>query len=609
MISWLLSFTLILSQLVYANPDIGFRLPSNTHTLSSPSTIEDAEDQIPDPSRRAFLGTAAKASGFVVALLALPWNLLADEPTSLEGNIGSAPEWGVQWLQFKNPQNLSKFDRLIIRVSIAEGEKGKVLVRLQDARTRDDQMGALLMQAFPVVNGKDIVIPLSEFRSLRVDLTRIQRISIHFGRDAWGIPINPSGSAPVSLQEILVSESTSAVQSKPAAQQQPQQQQQTPKTKTTQTTPSKRTYPPNEIPLRQKRIEVKASQLLRNGQPYVIRGVTLGFVPDGMDRLTAELKLYNVGEENIRLMAAAGINTVRTYNAPTKDLLDAFARHGIMVIVGIPNYDDRQVRHKVDIQNGSYLDYIRRFKNHEAILMWEFGNEYNYHPEWFGGNVENWYQILEKASAAAKRNDPSHPVSSAYGELVPSSLVKRMKHVDIWGINVYRGNNFGGLFEQWQRENSGKAMYLSEYGNNQSASEQAQAQTARSLWPELADAINNKQTVGGTWMAWRNEKWKRGGPAENNLGIVKGSPAGAIPKPAYKVFQDAWTKILVFVIGALTALGFKLPAKAQALYEEPLAPDEIVTAQPIPPRQAELVFGPDEDLLPEPALAPLEQSI
>ena len=54
-------------------------------------------------------------------------------------------------------------------------------------------------------------------------------------------------------------------------------------------------------------------------------------------------------------MAAAGINTVRTYTVPPPDLLDIALRHGLRVMVGlawpqhIPFLDDpqlaRQIRH------------------------------------------------------------------------------------------------------------------------------------------------------------------------------------------------------------------------------------------------------------------------
>jgi len=360
---------------------------------------------------------------------------------------------------------------------------------------------------------------------------------------------------------------------------------------------SKQTFTPNEKPLKFQPVTIRGTQLFRGGKPYVIRGVTLGFVPEGMTRMNAELNLHNAGEENIELMAEAGINTVRTYNAPTEDLLDAFAKHGIMVIVVFPNDDDRTVSNKVDImhgnQPGGHLWYVEKHRKHPAILMWEYGNEYNLHKEWFDGSVENWYKILKEASTEVKEIDKLHPVSSAHGGFVPSWLVNSMTNVDIWGMNIYRGDSFRrplwqSLFRQWARKNPGKPMYLSEWGNirttstakrlwaklvqiinlklsnewrnNRTTPDQAQATTAKKLWAELDQAIDNKQSNGGTFMAWQDEDWKPGSAVERTLGIVKSGEVGQkrVPKATWHFFKGTWTKMLIFAASTLSVLGITI---------------------------------------------------
>ena len=60
--------------------------------------------------------------------------------------------------------------------------------------------------------------------------------------------------------------------------------------------------------------------------------------------------------------------------------------------------------------------------------MWELGNEYNYHPEWFDGDIRNWYNAMNNAAQLIHENDSSHPVTTAHGELPDSlalSLVKK----------------------------------------------------------------------------------------------------------------------------------------------------------------------------------------
>ena len=56
-----------------------------------------------------------------------------------------------------------------------------------------------------------------------------------------------------------------------------------------------------------------------------------------------------------------------------------------------------------DILNGTYVDYINKYKDHNAILLWELGNEYNYHPEWFNMNIDNWYLAMNNAAKKIKQ--------------------------------------------------------------------------------------------------------------------------------------------------------------------------------------------------------------
>ncbi|MBM3245415.1 MAG: hypothetical protein FJZ15_06470, partial [Candidatus Omnitrophica bacterium] len=218
-------------------------------------------------------------------------------------------------------------------------------------------------------------------------------------------------------------------------------------------------------------------------------------------------------------MADAGINTVRTYFTPHKDLLDAFAQHGIRVIVGFPNYDDRH-QQGADVARGGYKNYINTYKNHPAILMWEFGNEYNYHPDWFEGNDINiWYRNLEEAARTAIKLDPNHPTSSAHGEAPSPSVLKKCPSVQVWGMNIYIGTDMTEELNNW-RAISDKPMYISETGIDsfndaaKTEDEDAQAKANVLMW----QSINNSRDIcsGVTFMTWQDEWWK----------VEKGNPNG-----------------------------------------------------------------------------------
>ena len=72
-------------------------------------------------------------------------------------------------------------------------------------------------------------------------------------------------------------------------------------------------------------------------------------------------------------------------------------------------------------QDPMLTQYVKKYKNHNSILFWELGNEYNYHPEWFDNDISNWYTALNTAAGKIHEIDKSKPVSTAHGE-IPDSL-------------------------------------------------------------------------------------------------------------------------------------------------------------------------------------------
>ena len=93
-------------------------------------------------------------------------------------------------------------------------------------------------------------------------------------------------------------------------------------------------------------------KFLRLGtERYLIKGVTYGtFAPDDKG-----YQFPDAGQiaRDFGLMAALGINTVRVYTPPRRDLLDIAADHGLRVMIGIPwsqhiaFLDDRSLRRAI----------------------------------------------------------------------------------------------------------------------------------------------------------------------------------------------------------------------------------------------------------------------
>ena len=265
-------------------------------------------------------------------------------------------------------------------------------------------------------------------------------------------------------------------------------------------------------------VTVSERQILVNGVPFTIKGICYHPVPKGSS-------VVNFGKlkEDLALMKEAGINTIRVYE-PIKEkaVLDQIQASGLKVIIGFGYNQDG----KFDILSGTFADYINTWKDHPAILFWELGNEYNYHPEWFGGHIENWYHALNDAAEKIHQIDPSHPVATAHGELPKMETVSLCPNIDIWGMNVYRWDNPEEIFPVWSAIST-KPMYLSEAGAysymaaamngyEKGENERAQADAVRNI---LDDVFRFRNICSGVAIfSFADEWWKAGNNDSQDVG-------------------------------------------------------------------------------------------
>ncbi|WP_221032606.1 glycoside hydrolase family 2 TIM barrel-domain containing protein [Actomonas aquatica] len=170
-------------------------------------------------------------------------------------------------------------------------------------------------------------------------------------------------------------------------------------------------------------------QLLRNGEPYVIRGAG--------------------GYRNLEILRAAGGNTLRTWGAEQlgpdasgEPLLDRAAKLGLNVLVGIwinhprhgHDYGDEAM---LTAQRERVRAMVRRYKDHPAVLMWGLGNE----MEEDGSDPRIW-QELEVLARIVKEEDPDHPVCTVLAGTYNDKLRAMQEHyssLDLLGINIYGG--------------------------------------------------------------------------------------------------------------------------------------------------------------------------
>ena len=274
-------------------------------------------------------------------------------------------------------------------------------------------------------------------------------------------------------------------------------------------------------------VSISARQLLVNNTQYIIKGVCYHPVPKGSENY----RNFDNLTQDLALMKEAGINTIRVYE-PIDDLdvLNQINAAGIKVIIGF-GYDQGG---KNDIVSGTFVEYVKKYMNHNAILMWELGNEYNYHPEWFNGDIKNWYEVMNNAAALIKDVDSNHPVTTAHGDL-PNELALEMgTNIDVWGMNVYRWDDPETMFKEWQ-DVSDKPMYLSEAGADsfmkiakdgyeQGENQQAQADANANI---LDDVFANTDIGSGvTLFSFLDGWWKAGNPNQQDQGGIAPNSTG-----------------------------------------------------------------------------------
>ena len=249
-------------------------------------------------------------------------------------------------------------------------------------------------------------------------------------------------------------------------------------------------------------VYIEDRKMFLDGEEYRINGICYA-----RGEGNGENSGYSYADD-IPLLVDANINTIRTYSAITNTAeLDAFAAAGIKVIM--------------HLNENSYTWYVNQFKNHPAILMWEFGNEFNYNPQWFDNDIQNWYNLLESCASTVKSIDSNHPVSTAHGEVPNSQALNSCPSIDVWGMNIYRWLSPETAINELAAQTD-KAIYISEAG-----ADSFNSNTNSENWQQQADAteiiLNNiiqssDLSIGVTLFEFCDEWWKAGNPNQQDTG-------------------------------------------------------------------------------------------
>lgn len=270
-----------------------------------------------------------------------------------------------------------------------------------------------------------------------------------------------------------------------------------------------------------------------------LRGVTYGpFRPeaDGCEYHTPA-----VAERDFALMAAHGINSLRTYTVPPGWLLDAALRHGLRVMVGLPweqhvaFLDDRRRARDIEerVRRG-----VRACAGHPAVLCYAVGNEI---PapivRWHGARrVE---RFLWRLYSAAREEDGGGLVTYVN---YPSTEYLDLSFADLLCFNVYleRQERLEAYLARLHNLAGDRPLVLAEVGMD--SRRNGVAGQARSLEWQLRTAFAGG-CAGAFAFAWTDE-WHRGGHDIEDWDFGLTDRAGE-PKPALAAVGEVFAQVPV----------------------------------------------------------------
>jgi len=341
-------------------------------------------------------------------------------------------------------------------------------------------------------------------------------------------------------------------------------------------------------------------RLLVNGEPFTVKGVAYSPTPVGESPALGYNWWMDPGTytNDFPMLKEMGANTIRTYGSDaTREALDNAYANGIYVIMG------HWVNYWLDLSDESnrqseiekYLEFVRKWKNHPAVLMWCFGNEveHKYEASGTGRDVTDWYTLLQEACAAIKAEDNMHLTiyshidslgSGGIGDPSVKSDDDSLSALDVWGVNVYRGYSFGSFFDQYASVSS-KPLVVTEFGcdawsgKNGAEDQTTQASYVRNQWLEIeANLAPAGVALGGTVFEWSDEWWK---PEGSNNSIHETTAHWQNPNYTDPNMNEQWWGITAISSGTYQKTPREAYYTLQELWTSASTPDFILSVSPV----------------------------
>jgi GT2 family glycosyltransferase len=258
--------------------------------------------------------------------------------------------------------------------------------------------------------------------------------------------------------------------------------------------------PPRLLPVR-----VRGKFLFAGQEKLYIRGVTYGPFRPGPE---GEYGEPAAARNDFARMAAAGINTVRTYTAPSTWFMDAAAAAGLRVLVGVPWAQHlpflEQKQHFREAL-GSVRQAAVELGSHPALLALSVGNEIpSGVVRWYGYRRIEW--CLKSLCDAAKQEAPASLVTYVN---YPSTEYLELPFLDFASFNVFleRPEQFRRYLARLQSIAADRPLVMTEIGLDSLRHGEA-AQGESLAWQ--VRTVFEAGCAGALVFSWTDE-WHRGG--------------------------------------------------------------------------------------------------
>ncbi len=282
---------------------------------------------------------------------------------------------------------------------------------------------------------------------------------------------------------------------------------------------------------------VRGKFIYTGTQKLFVRGVTYGtFRPDEMEQ---EGFVPETVEHDFALMAAHGVNAVRTYTVPPRWLLDVAQRHGLWVMIGLPweqhiTFLDDPACSQGILQR--VREAVRLRAGHPALLCFTIGNE-------IPSQIVRWYgrrrveRFLKQLYDVVKVEDPEALVTYVN---YPSTEYLQLPFVDFCCFNVYleSEDKLSAYLARLQNLAGDRPLVMAEIGlDSRRNGEEKQAET-------LAWQVRTAFAAGcaGAFVfAWTDEWWRGGFDIEDwDFGLTR---RDRTLKPALTTVHQAFKEI------------------------------------------------------------------